>query len=230
MLFSNHIPSLNSFMKQSQIIDIQSPYADISEVEREIGDNDVVNKAINIAKEAVDFSQIKYVGIIGDSAVLGLASTEFNNSIIQNVFNELIQYKDNYEELSSADQQRLKDIEIKAEMLKNNNELIAFQVNPYNIVQQADDLLRNILIEMQNENITSEEINKNEDQIRRDLTTVILASVLAHEGTHAKGGGEMMGEGGAQQAEKRVIENALGKGEYSYLSEFKTIEENLLNG
>lgn len=228
MIFSHSIPELKLFLKESQL-DLTKTEPDISEVDSGIGDSSIAIQALNLAKQYADLSRIKYIGLTGDASVLGIADTEYNNQLLNNLLQEIMQAKQNWDQYSAGEQQQIENINIEVKKLKNNMELVAFQVNPENIISTADQYMNGIQQEVEASGRTFEDLELVEDQVRNDLVTLILASVFAHEGTHAIGGGEMQGEGGAEQSETSLLKDYIysPSSSYNYLSQFRIIQENI---
>lgn len=228
MQFSSNIPSLSQFMKISQI-NVDAPGADTSEVDSSMGNKDIVQNALAMAESYADFSNIKYIGLTDDAGVLGLASTEYNDAILKDSLNEILQEERMYwDEYNDSEKQQIENIRFKLEALINNKELIAFQVHPGNIINTADQYFDGIKKEIEMSGMTFEEMDLTEDGVWGDLAALILASVFAHEATHAKGGAEMEGEGGAEATEKGLLRQQIQEGSpYGYLSQFQIIQNNI---
>ena len=230
MLFSTNIPSFSSFWKKSQMLDLTKSIPDTSEVSSNIGGN-VVSKALTIAQEVVDFTSIKYIGVTGDSSVLGVASTEYNENLLQNLLSSITNMEQNPENISQQDQQKVQEIKVKTELLRGQHALVSFQVNPSAIVNEVEQYMTGIKQELQNNEQTFEDLQLNESQVKNDLLTVRLASVFAHEAKHALGGSEMQGESGAVASEKATLSKTIidesQHQEYNYLKQFQIIQNNI---
>lgn len=223
MFFANGIPQLKDFMKKSSIenVDLLSSWIEDTDVVSSFGDSNVVQSAEDIAQRFSDFSEISYIGA-REGEFKGIADTQLSRTILQNILNRIYYSRQNWDELSDADKQNIQNIELHAEKLLANNELIAIEVNPSAIISEADQRYENLGKEMESHGMTVQDLGVTEQQIWADITTLILAETLAHEGKH--GEGFMSGESQSESAGKDLWENTLNTEKYQYLSQFESMK------
>jgi hypothetical protein len=227
MHFASNFPKLSEFFVKKAQFDLNQSGTNTSEIESGIGDSGIVAKALELARQFGDFSEIKYIGVTGDPGVLGLASTEYNNQLLQDLINKTMQAQN--QNLSDSDRQKIDNIRVSAERLYADKRLVAFQLNPEKIIETADFYLEGIVAELKQFGKTSEEIcQKDIGSVRKDIITIILSSVMIHEKNHS---GSMDGEGPSSAAENAFLHQAFRDTstlpEYNYLGNFQIIQRNI---
>jgi len=224
MFFSNGIPPLKDFFIKANIenVDLLSSWIEDTDIVSSFGDSNVVQTAEEIAQRFSDFSEISYIGV-REGDFKGIADTQVSSAILQNILNKVYYSRQNWDELSDADKMKIQNIELQAEKLLSNNELIAVEVNPAAIISEADQRYGRLGKEMEAKGITVQDLGVSEQQVWADITTLILAETLAHEGKH--GEGNMSGESVSENTGETLWNSTLITPQYAYLADFQAMQQ-----